>query len=191
MSCVLGLWPMSLNMVQRLTSTETARTAHKLTHVHTPCSAFHDNSRGARISTKPNMCHMPNTAYIYTHIQLSSTICMGIYDIYIIIYIYMILYIYIYVCSKRERESSAGLRAALIHAAQPTAYNVCSVHSVCIEHNVHVVVQRLESPRHGNTQPQYMSCHSTGTQVVREQHMFACSAQTTRPETEQICPLGK
>ena len=54
----------------------------------------------------------------------------------------------------KERESSAGLRAALIHAAQPTAYNV---HSVCIEHNVYVVVHRLESPRHGNTQPQYMS----------------------------------
>ena len=85
---------------------------------------------------------------------------------------------------QRERESSAGLRAALIHAAQPTAYNVCSVHSVCIEHNVYVVVHRLESPRHGNTQPQYMSYHSTGTQVVREQHMFACSAQTTRPETK-------
>ena len=26
--------------------------------------------------------------------------------------------------------------------------------------------------------------HSTETQVVREQHMFACSAQTTRPETK-------
>ena len=92
---------------------------------------------------------------------------------------------------ERERESSAGLRAALIHAAQATAYNVCSIHSVCIEYDVYVVAHGLESPRHGNTQPQYMSYHFTGTHVMREQHMFACSAQTTRPETEQICPLGK
>ena len=96
------------------------------------------------------------------------------------------IYIYTYKTKEREREgereSSAALRAALIHPAQPTACNVRGVHSACIEYNVYIVAHRLGSPRHGNTQRQYMSYHSTGTHVLREQHMFACSTQATKPK---------
>ena len=101
---------------------------------------------------------------------------------YIVIYIYTYIHIKLKGEKEGERESSAALRAALIHPAQPTACNVRGVHSACIEYNVHIVAHRLGSPRHGNTQRQYMSYHSTGTHVLREQHMFACSTQATKPK---------
>ena len=91
MSCVLGLWPMSLNMVQRLTSTETARTARYL-------------PRSKNFHQAKYVPHAEYCIYIYTHIQLSSNICMGIYDIYIWYYIY----IYTSICMFKERERIFG-----------------------------------------------------------------------------------
>ena len=51
-------------------------------------SALHNKPQGARISTKPNMCQMLNSAYIYIYLYIY------IYepiDMYIIIYTHVLL----------------------------------------------------------------------------------------------------